>query len=694
MSARLTARQIALVAKPKPKPMHLHQVATGSHNRPCSSQADDEYNCCVTKGVTCPDCKATDEYAERADREARRDARIEQGRNEQATIREGDPGSWEVVCGDMRSELAKIPEGSADSVVCDPPYGLNEHPLEVIVECLRAWIAGEEFKPKGSGFMNKGWDAWVPGPEAWRAAFRVLKPGGYLVAFAGARTHDLMTLAIRLAGFEIRDSLAWMYGEGYPKSLNISKAIDEGFFTEWLVERRPFAKRFAHRLWVAGPDEKTSNGKRRSWAWRWCQLAEARFGPLIGKRGILGFRPYTGKDFSDPQFTEQGSMMRTGATAPRVDIPVTAPATPEAEEWEGYGTGLKPSYEPIILARKPLEEETLADQVLATGSGGLNIDACKVGNRVQTVTRGRHVDRSVFGSYQGDDEIQKVTLSGGRWPPNVVMSHLDNCRPIGTKRVKATGSDVSGEEPSHTAIFGNAVGRPSFKAHGDGDGFETIEVWACVPGCLVAELDRQSGRSKSSDRPRFNTAAAQANTVAMGSTSRDWVTGGHSDEGGASRFFPQFSPDPGFPFQYVHKPSRKEKDAGLDHLPQSTGGEATGRKDGSAGTKNARAGAGRTGGARNWHPTVKPVALMEWLIRLVTPEGGVVVDPFLGSASTGVAAIRAGFRFFGVEFEADHMPIAVGRCIHAAKIDPHNLPLFASIKPVPRKGGLFGEVNA
>jgi DNA modification methylase len=245
----------------------------------------------------------------------------------------------------------------------------------------------------------------------------------------------------------------------------------------------------------------------------------------------------------------------------------------DAAAWAGHGTGLKPAVEHWILARKALEG-TYAQNVLAHGTGTLNIDACRIPHRnaadQASATPGGIVTAAAYQMPNVRDAprstFTRPDTSKGRWPANLSLEHNE----------------------------------------------------ACVLGCPVSELDRQS------------------------------MKGG----GGASRFF------------FVAKPSRKERDEGLENLPQKTGGEATGRIDGSAGTMNPRAGAGRTGGARNTHPTVKSVALMRWLVRLITPPGGLVLDPFAGSGSTGVAALAEGFRFLGIELGGDdgeYIPILEGR---------------------------------
>jgi len=388
-----------------------------------------------------------------------------------ATVHGGDCVAW------MNEQAAD----SLDAIVCDPPYEL--------------------------GFMGKSWDGTgvAYDPATWRTALRVLKPGGHLVAFGGTRTYHRMVVGIEDAGFEIRDQLAWLYGQGFPKSLDVSKAIDKAAGAERLPtgERNPNVER-SHR------------SKSVNYA------------------------------------VNRGS------------ADVTAPATDAARAWDGWGTALKPAHEPIVLARKPLDG-TVADNVQKWGTGALNIDGCRVGADGGTAGAGR-------GS--GNDGM-------GRWPANVALD--------------PEAGDM---------------------------------------------LDQQSGVGKDGVAVNRNRSGKRPQRVAgvpenIGSTEDV----GYGGAGGASRFF------------YCAKPSTRERDAGCD-----------------AGVGALRdAGRGRQGG--NTHPTVKPVALMRWLVRLVTPPGGTVLDPFAGSGTTGVACLLEGVPVILIEKEAPHVAIIEGR-LSACVADP------------------------
>jgi site-specific DNA-methyltransferase (adenine-specific) len=365
---------------------------------------------------------------------------------------------------------------SVDAIVCDPPAGI--------------------------GFMGKAWDGDKGGRDAWIAwltktlapAFRALKPGGHALVWALPRTSHWTALALEAVGFEIRDRVSHLFGTGFPKSLNVSKAIDAA----------------------------------------------------LGKE--------------------------------------------EAAAWEGWGTALKPACEDWWLVRKPLAA-TVARNVLQYGTGGLNIDATRIGDAATGAPAGR--------KRHGGGEGTALT-----WD-------LPDVRP----------ESPEGRWPAHVVLDEEAA----------------------------AMLDQQSGTLKA----RRSNRGDGIGTGYHGSDASWDTVRGYDDTGGASRFF------------YVAKGSRSEKDAGLAHLSPRTAGEATDREDGSAGLNNPRAGAGRTGGARNFHPTVKSIALMRWLVRLITPPGGIVLDPFTGSGSTGVAALAEGFSFIGCEITDEYIPIAEGRLLHA-----------------------------
>jgi site-specific DNA-methyltransferase (adenine-specific) len=455
-----------------------------------------------------------------------------------------------LLCGD--SKALDLGEASVDAVVCDPPYEL--------------------------GFMGKRWDSSgiAYDVDLWRAVYRALKPGGHLLAFGGTRTYHRMACAIEDAGFEIRDSLHWVYGSGFPKSLNVSKAIDEKLGTERPIvgqqrAQLPGGNTFAQDEW--------SQRHRGAGTTQTCVYLKAG-------------QPCQGHDSGESQ-------------GPTFHAPLTAPGSPEAARWDGWGTALKPAHEPIILARRPLDG-TVAGNVLAHGTGGLNVDGCRIGSTggpPSAADSGPNFKNEVFGRGMGGLKIDPDAQLG-RWPANFLLSHAEGCVVVGEREEirNVLAASADGYDREGTVLNAGLKQERSVKAT-----TEQVDAYRCAPGCPVGEL------------------------------------------GDPARFF------------YVAKPSTRERDYGCEGLPVRTGGEATDREEESAGLNSPRAGAGRKGGRRNVHPTVKPIDLMRWLCRLITPPGGTVLDPFTGSGTTGIAAIREGFNFVGVEQSAEYIEIARAR---------------------------------
>lgn len=359
--------------------------------------------------------------------------------------------------GDCREILAGMADNSIDAICTDPPYELS--------------------------FMGKKWDGTgiAFDPAMWAECLRVLKPGGHLIAFGATRTHHRIWCAVEDAGFQVRDTLQWLFGTGFPKSASPRKGMQK----EIRSQRR-----------------RAQNGDR-----------------------------------------DAAHRLRTLDRNQR-NYPTA------------LGTALKPAYEPILLARKPLAG-TVAGNVQEFGTGGLNVDACRLGERERKSYGLENATRSQGVATGKPSPAADFDHTKGRWPPNVLLS-----------------DDAA------------------------------------------ADLAEQNAR--------------------------------------APRYFPTF--------KYQAKASRKEREAGCEGLPPMGGAEAVGRKEGSAGQGNARAGAGRTAKqVWNHHPTVKPVELMRWLVRLVTPPGGTVLDPFAGSGTTGVAAKLEGFGFVGIERNPEYVAIAKAR---------------------------------
>jgi hypothetical protein len=681
-----------------------------------------------------------------------------------------------VLHGDCLAVMPTLDANSVDAIVCDPPYGLS--------------------------FMGKNWDHGIPGVAFWAEALRVAKPGAHLVAFGGSRTFHRLACAIEDAGWEIRDTLSWLYGSGFPKSLDVSKALDKQRNDDpdrmavgrWLREQReakglPQKQIAAHWPSVTGG----LTGCVANWeggfncpTWdQWLDLKrlvgfgdemDAEVWRLNGRKGQPGEAAAL-RGYIEPTGGLHGGTGNTvGCFTGKQLAP--EPYTDAAKQWAGWGTALKPAWEPIILARKPLSG-TVAQTVTQWGTGAINVDACRIGADQRTYrARGmknlvdQHAasDRPYVAGLPNRDEPE-VTVSG-RWPANVVLSHAPECRQVGTRKVKGGGGYGGGQGKGLAGIYGDFAGgvvSGSYNTHRDADGTETVPAWECQENCPVRLLDAQSGKLHSQD-PRTRVSGTP-NGCTWGD--RKWVSsapksGGYGDNGGASRFFltvkgercesasiaePTSTPSSrpgasalsgaatplararsqagpvsiagsgcstpppspastadspantgtipitptccgscgsalpvtdestssasaaavevvnvqveGTRFRYEAKASRREREAGLEGMPQVNpfdrdGPSANFEKMGSL-----------SGPRTNSHPTVKPLALMRWLCRLVCPPGGVILDPFTGSGSTGCAAVLEGFRFLGIEQEAEYVAIAERRIAHwAATVTP------------------------
>lgn len=376
--------------------------------------------------------------------------------------------------------------------------------------------------PYGLSFMGKKWDYDVPTQEQWQAVLNSLRSGAHLLSFAGTRTQHRMAVRIEDAGFEIRDMIAWVYGSGFPKSLDIGKAIDKSVGAE---------------------------------------------------REITGITAGMGKQNPEWNGTAQGRAENSF----KPEYNTTAPATEEAKTWDGWGTALKPAMEPITLARKPLTG-TVAHNILTHGTGGINIDGCRVSTPDVITQSGEKQDLP--------KERQGPANHQGRWPANIIH-----------------------------------------------DGSQQV---------LDLFPDTKSGKDNTRRQPHQTTSMAGT----LGQLDREEVS--YGDQGSAARFF------------YCAKSSRSERDAGLT-LPHTPAGEITSREENSAGLNSPRAGAGRTSGGKNTHPTVKPLQLMRYLARLITPPQGTILDPWMGSGSTGIAALQEGFNFIGIELDPQHFQTALAR---------------------------------
>jgi len=480
--------------------------------------------------------------------------------------------------GDNRDILKTIETNSIDSVVTDPPYEL--------------------------GFMGKAWDASGIAYQVtlWAEVLRVLKPGGHLLAFGGTRTYHRMAVAIEDAGFEIRDSIHWIYGSGFPKSLDVSKAIDKvngeanrlHKFTAWmrtsgLSQRkcaeliRPFAKNDATASAMAqhyySDKQQPAIPTAALWAVirplcgdvpEWVDQLVAR---IEAEREVVGVQTVNGEEGTAGGYANGIASIRGSDITTQREINITIPATDAARQWQGWGTALKPAHEPIVVARKPLEG-TVAANVLKYGTGALNIDGCRVAASAEDFAK----------LSAGVDAIRK---RGGSMENSWKNS-----------------SDLSGASPA------NPAGRwPANVIHDGSD--EIVGMFPFAQGMKKAILKRGATTNRSIGG-EFTYGSEQPLHVSEQ---------GYSDPGSAARFF------------YAAKASRAERNA-----------ENT---------------------TTNTHPTVKPLALMRYLLKLVTPPGGTTLDPFAGSGTTLVAAIHENLNSIGIELTPEYHPIIQARINHA-----------------------------
>ena len=453
----------------------------------------------------------------------------------------------QILNGNNLDLLKTLPDNSVDSVVTDPPYGLS--------------------------FMNKKWDYDVPSVEFWKEAYRVLKHGGHVLSFGGTRTYHRMVVNMEDAGFEIRDQIMWLYGSGFPKSHNVSKSIDKmgGQSLDWFIdyilgvaEEKGITRKELTMLFPS------KNGNPTGWLWNKQNNQSITIEQYNTIKDFLGL-PFANIESAKREVIGIGKAGLTkGSIANfqgKTEFDITTPSTESAKQWEGWGTALKPANEPICLARKPLSEKSVAENVLKHGTGGINIDGCRVGTDDEITNHSRSSESAISKGTFGDSKEQETHQTDGqkigRFPANVIHD----------------GSDEVLE------------GFP--KENGSASRF-----FYCAK---ASKSDRNDGCEK-----------LQGKYVAQGNQAQAELKRGNVD------------------FENGNKHNKVE-------LKQ------------------------------NFHPTVKPTELMRYLCRLITPPNGIVLDPFMGSGSTGKGAILEGFDFIGMELDPEYIEIAKARIEYAQK---------------------------
>lgn len=454
-----------------------------------------------------------------------------------------------ILLGDVLEVLKAKPENSFDAIYCDPPYGIS--------------------------FMGKEWDHGVPSAEVWKEILRVLKPGGYLLAFGGTRTYHRLAVNIEDAGFEIRDQLMWLHGSGFPKGVDISKAIDKSAGEELEVIR-----------------------------------VENKSGIFSGEKDSSGSHAWTGK------------------------ITSGNPVTTDAQRWEGYKTALKPAFEPIVVAMKPLDG-TYVENALKHGVAGFNIDGARIGGFTNTTPSGYDRVTKWRANNRDGKEIQvedkpSDTPSGksGRFPANLVLSHTVDCVQDGVKKVNGTCEDLSLVLKAGLKRLSPVIDRTN------ADGTETVENWVCSEECPIRMLDEQTGVLTSGAGSIRNRSSKENNGNTGRAAGTEMVS--YGDKGGASRFF------------YNAKASKSEREAGLEPVFDEDG-------------KQKRA---------NPHPTVKPIDLNRYFTHLILPpkrdnETRKLLVPFSGVGSEVIGALLGGWdHVIGIEIDPEYARISRERIYH------------------------------
>jgi DNA modification methylase len=500
--------------------------------------------------------------------------------------------------------LKTFDDNSIDSIVTDPPYGLGKEPNAL--EVLQSWITTGYHEIKGKGFMGKEWDSFVPQPVFWKECLRVLKPGGHLLSFAGTRTYDWVVIGLRIAGFEIRDLIAWVYGSGFPKSLDIGKQIDKrngkdiSWFGTWLRnwrEENNIKQNEVSKLFPSKTGNKT--GCVANWELGLNLPTAEQFTKIVEEFNL----PFESLEEAEREII--GNVIRTkgigihdaGRNIDRsqYEHDITAPSTDEAKQWNGWGTALKPALEPIVMARKPLDG-TVAQNVLKHGVGGINIDGCRVETSESDKYDIRHYTNEdcFINNKPKVSEFQvKPKNDLGRFPANFIHDGSDEVVKLFPNSDGAGGSTPQ----SKITGYGKNISNGSYEYYGG---------------------DRNTFDSGSGSASRFFYTAKASQTE------RNWGLNGFEEKFTASA---EFRPN---------------------HMEKAIEGESGNPY-------------GRWQPKKNIHPTVKPIDLMRYLVRLVTPKNGICLDPYMGSGTTAVACKAEKINYVGCELDEEYIKISEAR---------------------------------
>jgi len=638
-----------------------------------------------------------------------------------------------LLFGPSEHVLKAVKDCAVDLVLTDPPYGLSFMSKE--------WDSFERqneiVSPQGAFEHKKGFrklprqntvglaEFFAP---IWAECYRVLKPGGFILVMASPRNDDLVSVSLREAGFikhykipyigAVPEQIFWVYGQGFPKGPDVSKVIDARAVRDWLADKpHGLTHKEVNKVVSAAVNGEAmpetyrkSQGKKdpkarphpitpeeRKTGAALIASLEARFGAMpkrvkVGDKIRLGDSkayPYVDEDTEYDTLGKQYAGIRSE----------TAPATPLAAEWEGFKYGIqaiKPAAEVILVFQKPFDGKPV-DSIVRHGVGAVNVDAGRVGvsNRdkksVEKSTRGPIAGKGYVGDFGFKANCEPIEYNPqGRYPSNFIISHAPGCEVVGRRRVKSHNpenkDDQVGFNPRGNKLYGKGSGVKELPGYADDDGRETVKEWACVKGCAVAELDRQSGIRPSGSgikSPMDTQRYGSATTWSVSNTKGDGQSGIGGDTGTASRFFYQpewSSADDVTPFIYKAKASSRERNAGvyaegalcyvlkmraelgldavkLGHVKITP--EVYKKRKGKV-PKWIKKGSHLIYVA-NRHPTVKPVELMKYLIEIFIGKGRVVLDPFVGSGTTLIAGLLAGLKVIGVDADWGYCQISAGR---------------------------------